>query len=65
MDEEKIYSMNVKCINLPKEGSFYIGDVYYLKYHRMNDIVWYTCEDSNYKEHIFYESSWERYFNKV
>jgi len=65
MDEEKIYSMNAKCISKPSEGKFTIGNTYHLKYNRMNDIVWYTCEDDEYKTIPFHESSLERYFNKV
>ena len=65
MDEEKLYSMNVRCINPPKMTSFYINCTYFLKYHRMNDIVWYTAEDGNYVEHTFHENSWQKYFEKI
>lgn len=65
MNEEELYSMDVRCVNPPKMTFFYKGSIYHLKYHRMNDIVWYTSEDSNYVEHTFHESSWEKYFERV
>lgn len=65
MDEEKLFSKNVRCVNPPKMTFFYKDCIYHLKYHRMNDIVWYTCEDNNYVEHTFHENGWQKYFVEI
>ena len=65
MDEEKLFSKDVRCVVLPNDGKFCIGRTYHLVYNRMNDIVWYTCKDDEYKSIPFHESSWTKYFNKI
>ena len=65
MNEQEIFSLNAECVSKPSNGKFTIGNTYYLEYNRMNDIVWYTCKDDEYKSIPFHESSWTKYFNKI
>lgn len=65
MDEEKLFSKDVRCIDFPKDGIFTIGNIYHLVYNRMNDIVWYHCQDDHDNRTCFYESGWQKYFKEV
>ena len=65
MDEEKLFSKDVRCIVLPKDGNFCIGNIYHLIYNRMNDIVWYHCQDDDNNRICFHENSWQKYFIKI
>lgn len=65
MDEEKLFSKDIRCIVLPKDGKFCIGNTYHLVYNRMNDIVWYHCQDDDNNRTCFYENSWQKYFIEI
>jgi len=45
--------IEVKCIKTPDRGTFYEGFRYTLNENRMNDIVWFTVNDSKNKEQSF------------
>lgn len=57
--------IDVKCVKTPDRGTFYEGFRYTLNENRMNDIYWWTVDDSHNKEQYFHESSWEKYFEKL
>lgn len=55
----------VICYEHPKEGSFTLGRTYVLHEERMNDIVFYCCEDDTGTNQSFHEKSWSKYFKPV
>lgn len=65
MDEEKLFSKDVRCVVLPQEGNFCIGRTYHFVYNRMNDIVWFTCQDDNNIQMGFHENGWQKYFVEI
>ena len=65
IDEEKMFSKDVKCVVPPKDGNFTVGVVYHLVYNRMNDIVWYTCLDNDNVRVCFHERGWNKYFKEI
>lgn len=56
---------DVICYERPKEGSFTLGRTYVLHEERMNDIVFYWCEDDTGTNQSFHEKSWSKYFKSV
>lgn len=65
MDEVKLFSKDVRCTVLPKDGKFYIGRTYHFVYNRANDIVWFTCQDDNNTQICFHENGWQKYFVEI
>ena len=65
MNEEELFSVHGECFKVREGSKFTIGKIYWLRYNRMNDIVWYICKDDEYKSIPFHESSWTKYFNKI
>lgn len=57
--------IDVKCVKTPDRGTFYEGFSYTLNENRMNDIVWFTVNDSKGKEQSFHEYSWTKYFERL
>lgn len=60
-----LQKIEVKCIKTPDRGIFYEGYRYVLNENRMNDIAWFTVNDSKNKEQYFHEYSWTKYFEKL
>ena len=65
MDEEKLFSKDVRCICLHNEGKFTIGCTYHLVYNRMNDIVWYNVQDDDNNRVYLHENGWKKYFKEI
>ena len=57
--------IDVKCVKTPDRGTFYEGYRYVLNENRMNDIAWFTVNDSKNKEQYFHEFSWTKYFERL
>lgn len=65
MDEEELFSVYGECFKVREGSKFTIGKIYWLRYNRMNDIVFFCVKNDDNNTETFHEKEWQKYFIEI